>query len=196
MIIPTCTAPMPSDSRNLNGQFNCRAVTMIELVVAITVISVFVVLAQINFFGLLRRSTFEGQVQELVLTMQKAASTAAETGKRYEVVIDLAEQGYVFRCITGSELSQDMEGQTIVENEFSDSCWISYVQFDDLTSVNDTRAWFWVGPSGWQYGGKIVLLDENSKPYSIVVNRLNRIVTLEEGDVQLLTPKSEEEIPF
>ena len=52
------------------------------------------------------------------------------------------------------------------------------------------------GRSGWAFGGKIVLIDEKEKPYSVVVNRLNRMITLEEGDVRFLEPKFKDELVF
>ena len=73
---------------------------------------------------------------------------------------------------------------------------MAYVEFDDAQYTNEGRAKFRAGHSGWAYGGKIVLMDRNEQPYSLVVNRLNRIVGLEEGDVLLLQPKAKDEIPF
>ena len=73
---------------------------------------------------------------------------------------------------------------------------MAYVEFDDGEYTSDTRAKFWVGHAGWHYGGKIVLLDEDEVPYSVVVNRLNRIVGLTEGDVELLVPRPKDEVPF
>lgn len=55
---------------------------------------------------------------------------------------------------------------------------------------------FRAGHSGWQYGGVIVLLDEDDRPYTIVVNRINRTVILQEGEIEPLTMRSQDEIPF
>jgi prepilin-type N-terminal cleavage/methylation domain-containing protein len=199
-MIKTCSAPMLTDSKTdpfTMSEFDrYRAFTLTELIVVVSIVSLFALLAMTNLVGLLGRNTFKAQVHELVSTMQMAAGTAAESDRRYEVVIDLAEQSYTLRHITSPELSQDMEGEIIVQNEFNDSCWISHVMFDDGDYTNETRAWFWVGRSGWQYGGKIVLLDADGQPYSVVVNRLNRIVTLEQGDVELPMPKAEYELVF
>ncbi|MHC4757832.1 MAG: hypothetical protein ACYTE8_04180, partial [Planctomycetota bacterium] len=62
--------------------------------------------------------------------------------------------------------------------------------------TSDGQAKFRAGNSGWQYGGKIVLLDNNEQAYSIVVNRLIRTIELKEGDVDFLTPKREDELFF
>jgi Tfp pilus assembly protein FimT len=170
--------------------------TMTEMVVVIVMISLFVLMVQMNLFGLLRKSTFKAQVQDLISTMQMAANAAAESNRRYELTIDPVEQKYVLREITSADLSQVLEEEIIVENDLSDNCRVVYVEFDDGESVNDGWAKFRVGHSGWQYGGKIVLLDTQERPYSIVVNRLNRTVSLAEGDVGLLEPKTKEEVPF
>jgi prepilin-type N-terminal cleavage/methylation domain-containing protein len=176
-----------------------RGFTLAEFLVVIAMVSLFVALAQIHLFGLLRKNTFRAQTQELVSTMQKAVSAAAETGRRYEVVIDITEQSYGLKQITGSEIYVDKPdetpGEIIVQNNLTENCRLTYVLFDDGVDTN-TRAWFRVGPSGWQNGGKIVLLDEKDQPYTIVVNRINRIVTLEEGDIELLEPKAKDELPF
>jgi len=172
------------------------AFTMTELVVVIVIVSLFVLLAQANLFGLLTKNTFRAQVQQLVSTMQAAASAVAESDRRYEVIIDLTEQGYLLREITSPDLSEVLEEEIIVENDFSDNCRVVYVQFDDGDYTNEGRAKFRAGHSGWQYGGKIVLLDRDERPYSVVVNRLNRIVALKEGDIELLEPKAKDEVPF
>jgi prepilin-type N-terminal cleavage/methylation domain-containing protein len=173
--------------------------TMAELLVVLAIVSLFVLMAQIHLFGLLRKNTFKAQTQELVSTMQMAASAAAETGRRYEIIIDISVQGYVLKELMGSEIYADRPdetpGEIIVQNNLTENCRLVYVWFDDGIDTN-TKAWFRVGPSGWQNGGKIVLYDEKEQPYTIVVNRINRIVTLEEGNVELLEPKPKNELPF
>ena len=165
-----------------------RAFTLTELIVVLLIIWLFVLLAVMNLSGLLIRNTFRARVQEFVSTMQMAANAAAESNRRYEVIIDLTEQSYVLRQITMPDLTQFLEEEIIVNNDFGDNCRVSYVFFDDGDYTNDGRAKFRAGHSGWQYGGKIVLLDENEQEYSVVVNRLSRVITLKEGDVELLVP--------
>ena len=194
--MPTCSVPMHTYEENNKARCGYPAFTLAELVVVILVVSLLVLLAQIHLFGLLRKNTFRAQVQELVSTMQMAASAAAESDRRYEVIIDLTEQSFLLREITSPDLSQVLEEEVIVEGGFSDNCWIAYVEFDDGEYTNEGQAKFRAGHSGWQYGGKIVLLDEDEQPYSVVVNRLNRIIALKEGDVGLLEPKAKEEVSF
>jgi prepilin-type N-terminal cleavage/methylation domain-containing protein len=173
--------------------------TFTELVVVVLIVSLFVLFAVTNLSGLLRRNTFRAQANEFVSTMQMAASAAAESDRRYEVIIDIAQQCYTLRQITSPQLPSDvLEEEIIVKNDFGDNCRVVYVLFDDLVETDEEhqKAFFRAGHAGWQAGGKIVLLNEDEQPYSIVVNRLSRIVKLQEGDVELLTPKRQDEVPF
>jgi Tfp pilus assembly protein FimT len=173
--------------------------TMTEIVVVLVMISLFVILAVANFSGLLGASTFRAQAGELVSTMQMAAAAAAEGNARYEVIIDIAQQCYTLRQITSSEVYSDvLEEEIVVKNELGNNCRLIYVLFDDLTETDaeHQKAFFRVGRAGWQAGGKIVLLDKNEQPYSVIVNRLSRIVTLQPGDVELSMPKRQDEVPF
>lgn len=173
--------------------------TLAEILVVLAIVSLFVLMAQIHLFGLLRKSTFKAQTQELVSTMQMAASAAAETGRRYEIIIDITEQSYTLKELTGTEIyvdnPEETPGEIIIQNNLTENCRLNYVWFDDGVDTN-TRAWFRVGPSGWQNGGKIVLLDEKDQPYTIVINRINRLVVLEEGNIELLRPKTKNDLPF
>jgi prepilin-type N-terminal cleavage/methylation domain-containing protein len=189
---------VPSSRFTVSSFHHYSGFTLTELIVVILIISLFLLLAMMNLFGLLRESTFRAQVQEFASTMQMAASAAAESDRRYEVIIDLTEQNYVLREITSSDLSGVLEEEIIVKNDFSDNCRVDYVLFDDAdeTDPEHMRAKFRVGHSGWQYGGKIVLLNGDEQAYSVVVNRMNRIITLKKGDVEILMPKAKNEVPF
>jgi len=173
-----------------------RGFSMVELLVVLVVVSLFVLLAQLSLFGLLEKHTFRAQIQEFVSTMQMAASAAAESDRRYEVIIDIEEQSYLLREITNPDLSEVLEEEIIVQADLGENCRVAYVEFDDAEYTNEGRAKFRAGRSGWAYGGKIVLMDRAEQPYSLVVNRLNRIVELEEGDVLLLQTKAIDDIPF
>jgi len=210
--MPICSVPMQTkldarywiidtrreqdEGRESRIENRVRGFTLTELIMVVLIISLFVLLAQVNFFPALRKNTFKAQVQDFVSTVQMAASAAAESDRRYEVIIDLTEQSYLLRQITSPDLSEVLEEEIIVENDFSNNCRVAYVQFDDGDYTSEGRAKFRAGHAGWQYGGKIVMLDEKEQPYSVVVNRLNRIIELKEGDVALLIPKAKDEVPF
>lgn len=194
--MPTYIVQMHLSEKKKKAKSNHSGFTLTELMIVIVMVSLFMLLAQIHFFGLLSKNTFRAQVQELVSTMQMATAAAAQSNRRYEFIIDPTEQKYILREITSSDLSEILKEEIIVENDLNDSCRVVYIEFDDGESINDGWAKFRIGHSGWQYGGKIVLLDNKERPYSVVVNRLNRTVSLVEGDVGLLEPKTKEDVPF
>ncbi|MHC4315243.1 MAG: hypothetical protein ACYSW3_22590, partial [Planctomycetota bacterium] len=90
------------------------------------------------------------------------------------------------------------EEDIIATNEFGMDCQVLYVLFDDLMETDEDHqiAKFRAGHAGWQYGGKVVLLDEQEQPYSVLVSRKNRVVTLMKGDVEFLLPKAKDEVLF
>ncbi len=138
------------------------------------------------------------QANEFVSTMQMAAVAAAESDRRYEVLIDLTEQSYTLRQITNPDLTVILEEEIIVTNNFGINCQVFYVLFDDLMETDEDHqiAKFRAGQAGWQYGGKVVLLDEKEQPYSVVVDRMSRVVMLKRGDVGLLIPRTKDELLF
>ena len=172
------------------------AFTLAETMVAIVIASLLLVITVMNFSGLIRSNTFKGEIYDFVSTMQMATRAAAENGRRYEIVVDIPEQYYLLREITSSELSEILEEEIIAEGDFSDNCMVVYVQFDDGEYTNDSRAKFRAGNNGWQYGGVIVFVDEDEQPYSVVVNRMNRMVSLEKGEARILEPKFSDELSF
>ncbi len=159
-------------------------------------LALFVLMAQVNLFGMLRKSAFSAQVQGFVSTMQMAASAAAEAGRRYEVIVDISEQTYLLRQITSSDLADVKEEEIIAEGCFGDNCHVSYVEFDDGEFANEGEAKFRVGHAGWQYGGKVVFLDNAEQAHTVAVSRLTPIVELINGDPELMKPKAKEEVPF
>ena len=193
-----CTNVSTHSRIRASGHMRIGGFTLTELVVVLVVLSLFMLLTVMNLFGLLRKSTFKVQAHEFVSTMQMAAVAAAESDRRYEVIIDLTEQSYTLRQITSPDLFQVLEEEIIVTNDFGDNCQVIYVLFDDLMETDEDHqiAKFRAGHAGWQYGGKVVLLDEQEQPYSVVVNRMNRVVRLQKGDVELLMPKAKDEVLF
>jgi prepilin-type N-terminal cleavage/methylation domain-containing protein len=170
--------------------------TLIEMLVVISILGFFVVWVSLNLSGPLRRHGFRATAQEFVSALQTAVIAAAESDRRYEVIVDLPQQTYVLREITTPDLSEVLEEEILLEGTFSRKCRVSYVQFDDGSSTQEDRAKFRAGHAGWQYGGKIVLLDEDDQPYTVLVHRLNRIVELVDGEVELPMPQDREAMAF
>jgi Tfp pilus assembly protein FimT len=182
-----------------SGRVRAPALTLVELLVVLSFISLLVIIAQVNLFDVLRRNTFKAQVQDFVSMMQMAASRAAESGQRYEMIISLADQTYLLRELTGSDLTAAVqEEQIITQGAFRGNCKVAYVEFDDGTyaNTNEERTKFRAGHAGWQYGGKVVFLDESEHAYAVIVNRVTPIVQLIEGDPPLMKPRAKEEVPF
>src|SRR4030042_2526072 len=137
-MIRTCSAPMPRErvcARSAEvassrpgptivgpGRAQRGGFTLVELLVVMSFLSLLVMLAQASLFGVLRRSAFKSQVQDFVSTMQMAASGAAESDRRYEVIIDFAEQSYLLRQITSSDLSDGLEEAIITQGGSGKSC--------------------------------------------------------------------------
>ena len=200
--MPTSIAPMHTNGVSRisylvsRRKYARRGFTFTELIVVVLMISLFVLMTQMRLFGLFRKNTFKADVQQLVSTMQTAVSAAAESDRRYEVIIDLVEQSYMLRQISTADLSEVLEEEIIAINDLGDNCRFAYVLFDDGAYTNEGRAKFRAGHSGWQYGGVIVLLDEDENPYSVLVNRVNRIVTLSRGEIEPPAAKRADEVPF
>ncbi len=200
----TCTAQTHSDSNRRRQKRGDKGFTLIEAMVAMAIVALLTTIAVFNLTEPMRRSAFGAQAETFVATMQQAATAARETGRRYEVIIDIIEQRYILRQISSDNLADVLEEEIISVEDFSDNCSIDYVEFDDpdeeIAAVDvDTetlQAKFRAGPAGWQYGGKIVLLDKSGRPYSVVVSALNNTVTLIEGDVEILKSKRADELPF
>jgi Tfp pilus assembly protein FimT len=187
----------PEPVVRLGSGVRLRAFVLVELLVVMALLGLIVMMAQMNLFGAFRRSSFKAQVQDFISVLHLAAAGAAESSRKYEVLIDFAEQSYLLRQITTSDLTEPVrEEEIIAQGQFGDNCRVSYVEFDDGDYTNDGKAKFRAGRAGWQYGGKIVFLDESEQPYVVMVNRLTPMVYLVEGDPPLMKPKAKEEIPF
>jgi len=164
--------------------------------VTLTVMAILLGLVQLSVLGLLRKYTFKGQIHEFISTMQMAISAASESSRRYEVIIDPIEQSYLLREITTPRLDEVLQEEIIVEGLFGDNCRVDYVEFDDGEMAVSDRSKFRAGNGGWHYGGRVVFRDSEGHPYTVVVNRLNRVIELLEGELEIWKPKSEQEMAF
>jgi hypothetical protein len=160
-----------------------------EIVMVLLIIGLFVSLAMVNVASILGRNTFKSQVNGLVSSLRMAAAKAAESSRRYEIIIDFPTQSYTFREITSSDLAADvLQEEVIREHRFGEGVNILLVEFDDGMRATDGQAKFRAGRAGWQYGGRIVLVDDSGNYYTIMVNRLSRTVEFFNGDVEQLAP--------
>jgi len=169
-----------------------------EVVVVVAIVAFFTALAMVNLWGVVYRSSFNTQAHDLVKVFKMAATSAAETGRRYEVVLNFAEKNYILREITTALVAVEdiLDEEIILVGEFNDDFQLSFVMFYDGEWTNEAPALIRVGKNGWQYGGKIVLLDGEGNEFSIVVNRLSRVVEFRAGDVPILMPKPADEMGF
>ncbi len=197
-MIPTLTVQMQSKLAASCG-FRTRlrsAFTLAEITVVVFIVSLLVAVASLNLSGWLTTANFKSQAHDLIAAFQKASTTASESGRRYEIIIDLAEQSYILRQITSADLTEILPDDIILENDLGENCRVAFVQFDDGEYTDESRAKFRVGRFGWQYGGRIGLLDSDGNEYTILINRLSPVAKLHKGTAEMLQPKFEDEVPF
>jgi hypothetical protein len=177
-----------------------RAFVLIEMILVVSILALFVVMVQTNLFGMMERSQSEANLQDFVSAMQMAASAAAESSRRYEMVIDFSEQTYLLHQVTSSDLDQVLDEEIIVQGQFSRSCRVVQIEFDFGTDadkfINQGKAMFVAGHAGWFYGGKIVFHDEKERPHTVLVSRITPIIEVVEGDPVLMAPRAKDEVPF
>ena len=181
------------------------AMVLTELIIVIIIISAMTAIAIFNFSGVLSRTKFKRQAHGLINVLNLAQNAAAETDRRYAVILDFDENTYTLRQFAVIDHDKILDEEPIIaQGYFTDQCRLDYVLFDDFVDTRDWdienmeffRAWFFAGHSGWQYGGKIVLLDADGNPYSVVINRLSKVIALQPGDVEILEPRYKEDVPF
>ncbi|MCF7973400.1 MAG: prepilin-type N-terminal cleavage/methylation domain-containing protein [Phycisphaerae bacterium] len=177
-------------------QFRTQGFTLIEMMLTLSVLALFVMLANTSVLSRVQTYTFKAQIQDFISTMQMAVMSAAETGRRYEVIVDPVNQTYLLRQITTSDLSSYEPEDVICDGEFGRACRVDKIVFDDGESTTQEAAKFRAGHRGWAYGGQIVFYDEDDRVFTVLVNRLNRRIEIVEGDLELLSPKGKEDLPF
>ena len=170
--------------------------TLAESMVVIVIVSLMVILAATNLKGVVTGNSFRARVRGFIAALEAASAGAAQTGKRYEVIIDIPRQGWLLREITSSDLAEVLDEEIIAQEDFGENCRIEYVLFDDGNFTSEDRAKFRASRAGWHFGGIIVLADSDEQYWSIIVNRLSNIVRLERDEAQIVWPRSRDELPF
>lgn len=188
-----------------NNEHHAHGLVLIEMLVVLGMLALITSIASISLTRGFARSQFKKEAQALVKTLTMAYNASTETDRRYAVTIYLDEdpQSYMLREYkTLDELAEFTEQNEILKSaDFTNDCWLEYVYFDDGTDSRDPDfvepiLLFICGRNGWQNGGKIALQDHNGAQYTIVVNRMLGVVTLVEGDVEILIPRYKEDVPF
>jgi prepilin-type N-terminal cleavage/methylation domain-containing protein len=178
-------------------QQGSRGFSLIEICVTVAVIGIFLTLAYVNVFSLLKKYGFKEDVHDFVSTLRMAIAAASQSDRRYEVIVDLVEQTYLLCEITTSDLDSYSEEDIIDEGRFGKNCRVEYVQFDDGDTFSDNvLAKFRAGRAGWLYGAKIVFQDNDERKFTVVVNRLNRVIEVLDGDVEIWTTKAKDDLFF
>ena len=182
---------------------------LIEMLMVVGLIGLMAVVAAVSFSAMWGNLRFKRQADELVNVFQMAYNAAAESDRRYAVVLDLIEQSFILREFKSLDLeTMDPDEAIIQTGYFSESLMLDYVLYDDETyltseSLEDldlAQARFLAGLSGWQYGGIVVLLDEDGMPWTIVIHRFAKPVELFKGEWDLeslgMLPRDKQDVPF
>ena len=186
--------PLPTTCRG--RQATRHGFTLAEAMVVIVIISLLIMIAATNLKGVITKNSFKAKSQGLISALEAAVTSAGQSNKRYEVIIDIPQQSYLLREISSSNLADVLDEEIIAQENFSYNCRVSYVLFDDGQYTNEDRAKFRASRAGWQFGGIIVLIDSDGQSWSIIVDRLSNIVRLQEGEAQIVWPRSKDEVPF
>lgn len=178
---------------------------LIEMLMVVGLISLMALVATVSFSAMWGNLRFKQQAEELVGVLQMAYNAATESDRRYAVVLDFTEQAFVLRQFMSLDFQTMHPDDAIIQTRyFNEALTLDYVVYDDLEDTreyeNMTEARFLAGRSGWQYGGIVVLRDDDGMPWTIVIHRVAKPVQLLEGEWDLdslgMLPEYEENVPF
>ncbi|NLH17672.1 MAG: type II secretion system protein [Phycisphaerae bacterium] len=179
------------------GGVAAPALVLVELLIVIVLISMMVALASLAFTPRLLFNNTERSAQQFMRVLKMALNASAESNQRYGVVLDFDEQMYAMMPYSTLDKDQILaEEPVLMTGEFHEDFQLSYVRFDDaqdtrnwdVTQASYFRVWLLAGRSGWQNGAKIVILDRDGNPYTIITNRFSKVITMVPGDMDILEP--------
>ena len=191
---------------SINGRPKTPAgFVLIEMLMVVGLIGLMAVVATISFGAMWGNLRFKRQAEELVGVFQMAYNAAAENDRRYAVVLDFTEQSFVrreFKSLDLETMDPEEREQVVILPKLA--LTMDYVVYDDSEDTRDfenaTEARFLAGHSGWQYGGIVVLRDDDGMPWTIVIHRFAKPVELFEGEWNLdslgMLPEYKENVPF
>lgn len=178
---------------------------LVEMLMVVGLIGLMSGIAMLSFSSMWGNLRFKRQAEDLVNVFQMAYNSSVETSRRYAVVLDFAGQGFVLREYKSLDLAaMDPEEAVLRTGYFTKDLTLDHVVYDDL---DDTRDWenvsearFLAGHAGWQYGGIVILLDEDGMPWTIVIHRFARPAELLKGEWDLdslgMLPMEKEDVRF
>ncbi|MBN1126412.1 MAG: hypothetical protein JXA82_15510 [Sedimentisphaerales bacterium] len=206
--MPTCTVRIPCKSFSRSGVrpnplLNRCGLVFIELLAVIAVLGMLTGLVMLNLMPQALQGDFNRQVQEFIGTLKMAQDAAAQSDRRYAVMLDLDQGVYMLKPFF--ELDSDgvpIEEEIISTGYLTDQFRLEYVRFDDgqdtrnaeTNAVEVYRVWLLAGRSGWQNSIQIGLLDADDNPYTVVVNRYSRVINMYNGEYEI--PEPLEYVPF
>lgn len=162
-------------------------------------------IAMLSFGAMWGNQRFKRQADQLVNTFQMACNAAAQSDRRYAVILDFSEQAFILREFQTLDLeTMDPDEAIIQTGYFSEALTLDYVMYDDMEDTRDsenvTEVRFLAGKSGWQYGGIVVLLDDEGMPWTIAIHRFAKPVELLKGEWDLdslgMLPQYKEDVSF
>jgi len=197
---PVAQKPYMNKHRDSSAGF-----VLVEMLMVVGLIGLMTGIAMLSFGSMWGNLRFKRQAEDLVNVFQMAYNGSVETSRRYAVILDFAGQGFVLREYKSLDLTaMDPEEAILQTGYFSKDLTIDYVVYDDL---DDTRDWenvsearFLAGHAGWQYGGIVILLDDDGMPWTLVIHRFARPVELLKGEWDLdslgMLPQDTEDVRF
>jgi type II secretory pathway pseudopilin PulG len=203
---------MPIDRTAYRNSKNFRAdaagnsaFTFVEMLVILVVFAMMVGTAMVALSTNSNKTKFRRQAEQFIHTLKLAQNAASQGDQRYGVMLDFDENTYALRPFSHLDKERTIEEEPVLsEGTFSENFWLDYVLFDDGTDTRDWNieeadyfvVWLMAGRTGWNNSAKIVLLDSEGEPHSILTNRMSGKIELIEGDAYLPEPRNKEDVRF
>jgi type II secretion system protein H len=205
-------AQMPIDRTGDRNSKNCRAYaagnsafTLVEMLVILVLFAMMTSLATVALTTNSNKTKFRRQAEQFIHTLKLAQNAASQGDQRYGVMLDFDENTYALRPFSHLDKERTIEEEPLLsEGSFTENFWLDYVLFDDGTDTRDWNieeadyfiVWLMAGRTGWNNSAKIVILDSEGEPHSIMTNRMSGKIELIEGDAYLPEPRNKQDVPF